>query len=309
MVDWFNVMIEAVPKGIWNSSKNQPYYTYTYYVVPYKIHYTRIPGFEGGTMDESKVKNQVRRVYNYLYTGQNVDVLNFNLVFNNLYFQNDPLRGGNQPIAGGSNAASYPTQADVRRIDNQITEQEAAKSSGSAITERMSSYLLAEAQSTGETTGPVEKEPYALLAQNLHYAILENVGMATLELEIVGDPVYLVQSGIGNIRTRANSQHKNLTDVGTVDHQVGDVFVIVNFRNPKDIQPLEKGGTMEINEVASFSGFYKVLTVNSTFRGGQFTQKLHLLRMPSQKTDSNQTAPKEAAKNDYFVDSIPDNFA
>jgi hypothetical protein len=308
MVNWFNVMIEAVPKDIWNSSKNQPYYIYTYYVIPYKIHYTRIPGFEGGTMDEAKVTKQVRRVYNYLYTGQNVDVLNFNLVFNNLYFQNDPLRGGNQPIAGGTGAASYPEQADVRRIDNQISEQEAAKSSGSAINEKMSSYRLVGAQSSGETTGPIEKEPYALLAQNLHYAILENVGMATLELEIVGDPVYLVQSGIGNIRTKANSQHKNLTDVGTIDHQVADVFVIVNFKNPKDIQPLNKGGTMEMNKVASFSGFYKVLTVNSSFKGGQFTQKLHLLRMPSQSTDSNQTTEEIAATYDTFVDSIYDTY-
>lgn len=309
MIDWFNIMIEAVPKNLWNGSRNQPYYTYTYFVVPYKIHYTRVPGFEGGTMDESKVKKQVRRTYNYLYTGKNVDVINFNLEFNHLYFQNDPLRGGNQPLPGGQNAELYPTQADVRRIDNKITEEALAKSSGSAVNETMTSYKLSDLQATGETTGPIEKDPYGQLAQNLHYAILENIGMATLELEIIGDPIYLVQSGIGNIRSQENGQYPGLTDTGSHNHQVGDMYVIVNFRNPKDIKPLIQGGTMEFGEVTSFSGFYKVLTATSKFSNGAFTQRLSMLRMPAQSTDSKQAAVEISAVIDTFAGDAMENMA
>jgi hypothetical protein len=131
------------------------------------------------------------------------------------------------------------------------------------------------------------------LAQNLHAALLENVGMSNLEIEIIGDPVFLVQSGPA---TKTNKEFPRLNKTGEVDARSSDIYVQVIFRNPIDIQNLENGGQMEFGDIASFSGYYKVLKVTSRFSGGQFTQKLNMVRMPSQTFDSKSFALTTSAK-------------
>ena len=288
-INWFNIDLKTEPLG-WDESSNKPAYKYIYRVIRYKVHYTLIPGFAGGTMDDRKLK--VARTYNYLYTGKNVSVLSFNLEFNTLYFQNDPLRGGNQPIPQARDS-KIEKETSASYLYNLITKPAAAGTSGGAVTARIDGHRLSEIQSTGETTGPVTREPYTILAQNLHSALLENVGMSNLEIEIIGDPVYLVQSGP---ITKQNKSFLRLTTTGEVDIKSSDIYVEMIFRNPIDIQDLEKGGQMKFGEIASFSGFYKVLRVTSKFSGGQFTQKLNMIRMPSQKFDSKSTTPSDVIK-------------
>lgn len=298
-IDYFNIVMESVPKDLWNDAGSQPFYIYKFYVVPYKIHYTQIPGYQNGTMDETKVNRLVRRVYNYMYTGQNRDVLSFNLAFNSLYFQNQPVNEGNQAIDTGSDGATYKPVGEVV-TESSGSQSQDAQGSGSSVNERRVDIRTTEVNSgAGPSTRPLQKSPYSAMIKNLHQAIIDNVGMAQLDIEILGDPLYLVQNGIGNLRVKPHSSFVGLTETGDIDFQSGDIYVEINFRNPKDIGA---DGIMQFSETTSFSGLYKVLSVNSKFNNGSFTQRLSMIRMPAQKADTKQTKPKTS----WVISTIPD---
>ena len=288
LIDYFNIFLETVPKDIWNAATSQPFYTYKFYVVPYKIHYTRIPGYENDTIDLPKLQKMVRRRYDYLYTGKNKDIIKFDLKFNYLYFQNSPLREGNQSIAPGSDAAVSKPHGIVTAVATTTPEAQ-AKGSGVAVIEKRVDVSTTEVgQGAGETTRPLQSDPYSTMVNNLHKAILDNAGMKILEIEILGDPAYLVQNGMGNLRVPANPAARGMTVTGDVDYQVGDVYCEVTFRTPNDIS---KNGLMSISNVTSFSGVYRITTVSSKFNGGLFTQRLHMISASGQPNDTKQSTP------------------
>jgi hypothetical protein len=297
-VDYFNIMTESLPQE-WDSATSRQTYKHIFYVVPYKIHITQIPGQENGNHDVDKLRNRVYRKYDYLYTGKNVDILSFNLNFNYLYFQNQPLREGNQNIDG------------VGKIDNPkqpvtVTSNESAKDiasgAGASVARRVDINSINVVYS-GESTRAHQETPYATMVRNLHESILNNVAMYQLEIEILGDPLYLVQNGIGNLRVESNPDHPGLTVTGDINAQSGPVYVEVTFKNPTDIDPTT--GFLRSNNVASFSGIYRVNTVLSKFNNGAFTQQLSMIRIPGQPTDTYQTAPKSALS--YSWDALDPN--
>ena len=120
----------------------------------------------------------------------------------------------------------------------------------------------------------------------MHEKIINSVSLLTGNLEIIGDPVYLVTGGIGNY----NPKQKNatVTEDGEVAHLRGQVLIAINFRNPIDINSFENGGMMRFDSNrVPFSGIYMVKSANSTFRNGSFTQRLDIIRVPGQLIDVN----------------------
>jgi hypothetical protein len=106
-----------------------------------------------------------------------------------------------------------------------------------------------------------------------------------LEMEIIGDPYYIVQSGQGNY-TASATQYSNLNDDGSMNYQNGEVDIIVNFRTPIDINQTSglynfKGSAS--SPVTQWSGMYSVTDVISTFRDGQFKQTLKGFRRTLQE--------------------------
>jgi hypothetical protein len=109
--------------------------------------------------------------------------------------------------------------------------------------------------------------------------------MMDLEIEIIGDPYFIVQSGQGNY-TASATQYTNLNDDGSVNYQNGEVDIIINFRTPIDINQASGlynfgGGTTAL--MTQWSGLYSVTDVTSTFRDGQFKQTLKGFRRPLQE--------------------------
>jgi hypothetical protein len=58
-----------------------------YVVTPYKVHYTKIPTYGAEQIDDKKLRKLSLRQYNYIYTGDNVDIITFKLNFNTLFFE------------------------------------------------------------------------------------------------------------------------------------------------------------------------------------------------------------------------------
>jgi hypothetical protein len=74
-----------------------------------------------------------------------------------------------------------------------------------------------------------------------------------------------------------------LTKTGDADHQTSDVYVDVNVNSITDMSV--KTGLAINNKAAEFSGIYRLIEIVSNFQGGAFTQKLKMLRLPSQPSD------------------------
>ena len=108
--------------------------------------------------------------------------------------------------------------------------------------------------------------------------------MINLEIEILGDPYYIADSGMGNYSAKEVQGYDNITGDGSINYQNGEVVVEVNFRTPIDID-LEKGtwDFRDTEPVAQFSGLFRVLSVDNAIIKNKFTQTLQLVRLPGQQ--------------------------
>ena len=287
MVTYFMVKLEIFNKAKINPDTKKPFQIYQFVVVPHQIHYTRLPKYGGQKIDSDKLSQVSLREYNYIYTGKNVDVLNFKLDFNTLYFEAIPNALGASDGPPSRYAAGRNDKTDPKSVPD---DPNIAKQSGVPVT---GAQVDASQSSVRKDSGNQQQDdPYAVMARNMHDAVINSKGsMLTGDIEIIGDPFYLATGGIGNYNPTPAPGSPRYTTDGEVAHNYGDVLVTINFINPIDIDTLEGGKTSGGRfyfdaKPVPFSGVYRVTGTNSTFRDGQFKQKLTIIRIPGQISDS-----------------------
>jgi hypothetical protein len=280
MVDYFTVRIEVTLKNGINKVTKKPAQNITYVVSPYKIHYTEIPNYSDAIINESELKKLSLREYNYIYTGQNYDVINFRLNFNTLFFEALPAAMANdkRPSSqlGSTSDGGKKIGAESPTVGDQKQSQVPLPPKKIAITP-VQAY-------GGNASQPLD-DPYSVMARHMHEAVVNSkASLVDGKLEILGDPLFLITGGIGNINLEP--EKRGLNKNGEANHLYGQLLITINFRNPIDILPLENGGTMffDKNRVP-FSGSYQVTEILSTFREGVFKQTLSVIRVPGQILD------------------------
>lgn len=300
MIRYFMVRTETTYTGGVDATAGKSYQKYTYIVTPYKIHISHVPNYQSLKYDFSKVEPLIFREYDYLYTGQNTDITKFNLNFNTLFYEAIPrAQGINQydvtRDAMGPNQAPNPV-ANEKDIDGD-------KNKGMSSPKTVATPTATEPATGGNGTAPLNT-PYSILAKNLHEAMLNIKGsMIKSEIEILGDPYYLVTGGIGNYRPKMEAP--GLTKDGEADHNYGQVLIKLNFRNPEDINPLDQGGRMNFGtKKVSFSGVFMVKEVRSSFRDGQFRQHIDAIRMFGQIMEDNIKPDNVAEKMTTFANPL-----
>ena len=258
---------------------------YRFIVAPYKIHYTRLPGEQLGISDFKGIKNQIRRTYDYLYMGKNKDVINFNLKFNNLYFQSIPPRAGARDSNATATGAGAGNTQNVQAPKADVQSVNDSKNPTAKIMTVPGGFVPA----NGVSGQARQNTPYHALSQTMHNAIVQSVDLATCTIDIYGDPYYLTTGGIGN-QTHELAD-KGITKNGEAPLYAGEVYVNINWRTPIDYNSFEKGGSVYFDaELLPFSGIYKVTKVSSDLSGGSFKQTLSLLRMPGQLIEAKKVS-------------------
>lgn len=284
-ITYFLIGVEVVPKNQKDSISQVDLNTYRYVIIPYKVHFSKLPLQKGVAWDSEDLMPAVNRIYNYIYTGKNVDVLNFQLKFNNLFFQAIPPKAGNEKTQESAVAAGQDNavQVSVPKTESPQSKKEVIPSSPVKATNASDGKIT---DLRSNRAGPPRTDPYYKFAEYAHNAILESVDQCTADLDIIGDPFYLVMGGIGNHKPKKASE--GLTFDSTADNQSGDVVIRVNFKNPDDIDP--STGFVRFNpSIVPYSGIYKVIQVKSSFKEGGFKQTLNLIRLPGQITDESVT--------------------
>jgi len=285
-VEYWLIRVETTNSDEINELGQKPFQKFTYLVSPYKVHYTRIPGFGRERINEKDLRKVSNREYNWIYTGKNIDVLNFKLNFNNLFFEAVPINMGNKPTSGKSDAAA-PANTTNAKLNAKPAEVSQGNRAQGQVPDPAVKILSAKLQAYGGNAAQPQEDPYQLLARTMHNAVINSkASMLTGDIEILGDPFYLAGAGAGNWNPKPAKRGQ--TQTGEINHNYGAALITINFRNPEDINSFEDGGMMRFDSNrVPFSGVYQVTTVISTFKDGIFKQKLDIIRMPGQVLDSD----------------------
>jgi hypothetical protein len=131
------------------------------------------------------------------------------------------------------------------------------------------------------------------VAENFQQAFISgsSADMVVVNMEILGDPYWLVDSGIGNHFSAAPAPTSQILDDGTMNYEAGNVFIYITFRTPADVNTLTGLYDFSIaGKESPFGGIYRVNKCENTFSDGNWKQKLTCLRMPGpQGPEVNKT--------------------
>lgn len=264
VLDWFS--INPVVKPIaYDSKRNDYVFDITYYIAPYKIPYVKSTFI---APENKSTYYGPYKIYDYYFTGNNTEVLNFETSYSALYFLPGASDDQKQkPIDGVGNTPVVP----------------AVKNVGSE---------------TYESKGGI---PVGSIKANL-YSPGDQI---KAKLQIMGDPDYFMTS-IGTAKNASTPREAAYNDNLQINPIGGQIFIEINFFEGldynigtgllninKNIMFYETDSTPE-NVLAkqgdqNVKGLvYMVLSVTSSLSKGRFTQDLDLVLWsdPNVKTSS-----------------------
>ena len=284
-VEYFSVKVEVKNRDVFDETAKKPFQEFTFVVSPYKVHFTRIPRYGQVQLKEEEFTKLVLREYNYYYMGKNVDVTSFKLNFNTLYFEAIPAAMADQNVPNYRDSAK-PDGRGQPKIDAP-SKQDQTKTNPAHPPAPVRQVPVDTKPDSGSAT-PTQNDPYAALARSMHDAVVNSkASMVTGNIEILGDPFYLVTGGMGSYNPKpVRGSREGVVGQNEVAMNYAEVNILINFRNPIDIGSFESGGLMifDSNRVP-FSGVYMITKAVHTFKDGIFKQTLEIIRRPGQILD------------------------
>jgi len=279
--NYFKIRASVVPNvSVWDKIRKEHPKVITFYIEPYGIHaYSlAIPGVTTG----DNYKYFVHKQYNYIFTGDNVDILDLDIKYRVAYFQSR-LKDV-KPEQTGAGKIEEPAVTEV------------VTGSGQGGTLLYKSYVgVAKSGDAG-----IEKSGTTQLDQFVDYLTHPNADMVQIRLEIIGDPSWLGQSQF--IPVSLQDENSSVAEDGNISYfrngkdaiwntklrcynpDVAEPIIMLNFRMPSDFD--DKTGMYELkdDQSATFSGLYRVVGIENSFDGGKFTQVLEIVRFNNQGT-------------------------
>jgi hypothetical protein len=285
-VDWFMIKSRIeTDTGRFDTITMQHPKTITYYIQPYKIHIFRLvkPGVTIGTSKNVLVKKK----YDYIFTGNNTDILDLDINYKVAYYQTKlPRTNPNKRNDTSSD------KIDLRSLIGQDMNIDDGLD--------LRSYPAGIRNSNAGIFGDESKAETDLFQDALSNP---QADMVKVDLKIIGDPSWLGVSQFFELvlRTSGNvskdDKNKILGATGgswndrfqCFNFDTHDPIVRLNFTMPGDLN--EQRGLYELGGTKSavFSGLYQVVKVSSSFDNGAFTQTLHMVRFKNQSTDKPAT--------------------
>jgi hypothetical protein len=265
-----------------------------YRVVPFYVHHTVFTNPTSVPVGYNELEKKIAKHYQYIYTGQNVDVLDFSIKINNLFFS-------------GTNPSVEAETADEQNQDQQGTVESAGLSTETpqgASPEAQISYTgrsrprrdpaLLNSRPNGAGYADTERK----VAEMFHNAFVNSTtaDLIQVDLEIMGDTYWMVESGFANHFVEPADPTDQIMSDGSVNYEGSDVFIYISFRTPIDIN--EGTGLYDFppGTVSPFSGIYKVTRCLNKFSDGNFTQELRCIRMQGQALDyGGENLPSDTA--------------
>lgn len=272
-----------------------------YNIIEEKIHKSRVPVYNGFTYGDENIR--VIREYNYIYTGQNVDITNLKINLDRLFITSIPWGLGNNdntPVR----SALLPGNSTNLEIKPQDPQLQVPGGDTPAVTSAPTNNTGGNAQTAGE----LARDAIANLARvSFDQVIASPFSMIKADMDILGDPVYIMTNINTNRLPKLSSDDPAFTQDGEANFLSQAVYIKIFFRSPTDIDdgmdeltPAEKReGRLRATGLARFTsrydwtGVWMLVRCYSYFRNGVFTQKLELRREPIAISNLNNYKPPE----------------
>lgn len=282
--DWFKV-IPAINLGQFDRVTNSYSKVVTYTILKYNAANAYHPD-----MALTKVTpKQVVRTYNYYYTGLNQDIVNLDIDFDATFVTG---------IATFTKQIESVTSWAGADVPNQSDAQPAYNWSGSLPIKRV--VTSADTQNNPQNR-TAEDYSVSSVSRSL-YSAYPRGDMLNIRMKIVGDPAFIkqddiyynpMQSGYGAVVKKVDAAGAPpINNQGQIIFDHEEVYVQILVKSAVDIDDAtgitNKTVQLSNGQVANgtFSGLYKVMTVDSEFKQGKFEQTLNLIRMPDSVLDS-----------------------
>lgn len=262
---WYKVVPEITLKEF-DKKLNKWASILTYHIQKYIVYNSKHPWGP-----QSRPVGSVKK-YDYMYTGKNSDVIDFNIDFDTLFY-----------TAVQVNRNKYESIIGTQGKEESDTNNIPAKGGTNKFITQKFKPKADDPSSGGMQGNDSSVTKTATDIQNSLYSGSRG-DMLNLKLKIIGDPQLIKQDDV--YTNPANSDYasrvaQQVMNNGSLVMDKGELFAQVTFKTPVDID--NQTGLVRTNSKYSesvFSGIYKFLTVDNEFRGGKFEQTCDLIRMP-----------------------------
>ncbi len=285
MKNWFRIESDVflIPGNSNVAATGEGAKVYVYKVMPFQNQVARFTSPTSAPPGYLNLRRQAVKEYDYLYTGENDDIIDFNININAAFFtalNGDFGQLSTSQITLGANGLVVNSEAPVHGASS--GDNTNSSTSGISATKPVPTT------NTGEAGSGPQNHPENAIARTFNDAIVNSeTDLVGIDFEIWGDPYYITDSGMGNYSANPTG-FINLNSDGSMDYQSGEVDILINFRTPVDIRDpgfmkFPAGGT---KAVGAFSGLYQVIEVTNSWSENRFTQKLKTIRRRNQPEDT-----------------------
>jgi hypothetical protein len=278
VLKWWKI-IPIVKLGKWDQRRNKYQRTITYTITPYEIR-----GLNSTEVPLSDITPT--KAYNYLYTGDNQDILEFNININAMYQQ--------------SKAVTIVNVDGELLVENQLLEKKTPKSATTtAFSNPPTTISLMKA--TDISNADKTRDAIETIATQL-YNQSSQADFITANFQIIGDPDFIKQD---QLFYGPNKLPKGKLPGESIPFDTGDQFADINILTPAGIDPLtDEMKVSGKNTRSIFGGVYKIMGVVNQFMSGNFTQQIETVRVNNQEGDATPTeATNLSVKTKEIIDS------
>ena len=265
--------------------------SFVFQISPYSSWNTLHPANPGQLADPTGFES---KVYNYMYTGQNTDILELKATFDFAFFM--PVLAYNNRVAGNEATASTKLNLFAEASPQYLLGQGLTYALNPVLAQTpnptpLMQRLLINQQNISIGMGTI-KDPNTLKTMDvLNSLYTKSTGdMLTPELRIVGDPTLIKQDDwlYTSIPSRDGSDTVSQFDYaqkyGHIRMDKGDVIARLIIKSPLDIDTdiTNQGGVYPMptdpSMPSTLEGYYRVVLIRNVFHNGKFEQYLKMTR-------------------------------
>lgn len=278
---WFKITpIVKIRDQAYSESLGRYAYDITYLISKYVVDNIKIESSKKSIPRGNRKGHH--KEYNYMYTGENTDILNFDIKYDLAYQTISTVTVDKGSDRVGTRGISDKGNTSVQtQISNSGIKQTLGIPSKGSNGNAGTSYDV------------------------LNNVLTSGVDLFNLNMEIIGDPDYIMQNDVyGNEHLRRASLNTPYLKNGSINYDQGEIYVKVNFKTPVDYDPLS--GLMDLTSGTTyqksthFGGVYQVWKVKHSFSGGQFTQTLNGIRLIEDDDNKSSSDNTKERKEEGF---------
>lgn len=276
-IQWFKVNLET-RYGALDPVRNTHKKTFVYWVTEYRVNKDFFQPANASPPSTSELCKKIVKKYDFYYTGQNDDVLKWDLDFNMAFFKAVLTKPAEATIASDQTKASATEAVEVyRSVPGENFDQLFRVTGAARVMRSKEAY-----KSPG--SGAATDIEAVKIARHFQEAWKDSTdqNMIKLEMEILGDPYWLAYSGVRNQNSVPTDKGAMINADGTMAVDSSEILTFVGFRTPIDAPA--NGSLFEFpnSSYSPFSGVYRIVKVVNTIKDGIFTQKLTGFRLMTQ---------------------------